>query len=114
VKPDLTYYARIKLCQPGTAKPGELATSIDVQGKTVAKDVDVAATAGGIGKAADLVFNGIRPEHGVIAIRFWNGSSGQAMVQAIEIGPGEGGAGVKPVSIQRTATPSSASRTAGL
>jgi hypothetical protein len=88
VKPDVTYYARIKLCQPGPAKPGELATSIDVQGKTVAKDVDVAVTAGGIGKATDLVFNDIRPEHGVIAIRFWNSASGQAMVQAVEIGPG--------------------------
>ena len=39
-------------------------------GKPVAVDMDIAATAGGLGKAADLVFNDIRPQHGVIAIRF--------------------------------------------
>ena len=32
--------------------------------------MDIAATAGGLGQAADLVFNDIRPQHGVIAIRF--------------------------------------------
>ena len=78
-------------------RPGKLATSIDIQGKTVAADVDIAATAGGLGKAVDLVFNDIKPKNGVIAIRFWNRFSGEAMVQAIEIGPDRSEPGVKPV-----------------
>ena len=101
VDPKLTYYARIKLCQPNApAKPGGFATSIDIQGKPVANDVDIAATAGGLGKAVDLMFNDIRPEHGVIAIRFWHRAAGEAMVQAIEIGPGKSDPGAKPVSFQ--------------
>ena len=52
VKPEGVYHARVKLCQATAApKPGQFATSIDIQGKTVAKDIDVAAKAGGVGKA---------------------------------------------------------------
>jgi len=55
---------------------------------------------GGLGKAADLVFNDIKPQNGVIAIRFWNRFSGEAMVQAIKIGPGKSDPGDKPVPFQ--------------
>ncbi len=97
VNPQSTYYARIKLCQPfAPSAPGAFATTIDIQGKTAASDVDIAATAGGLGKAVDLVFNDIRPMHGVIAVRFWNRCNGQAMVQAIEVGSGQGGPGARP------------------
>jgi hypothetical protein len=106
VDPKQTYYARIKLCQTDAPDgPGKLATSIDIQGKTVAADVDIAATAGGLGKPADLVFNDIKPEHGVIAIRFWNRFSGEAMVQAVEIGPNQSEPGVKPVQAVLPQTP---------
>jgi hypothetical protein len=98
VDPKRTYYARIKLCQADEPEsPGKLATSIDLQGKSVAADVDVAATAGGLNKPADLVFNGIEPKNGVIVIRFWNRHGGEAMVQAVEIGPGSSEPGAKPV-----------------
>ena len=98
VDPKQTYHVRIKLCQADApSAPGKLATSIDIQGKPVADDVDIAATAGGQGKPVDLVFNDIKPEHGVIAIRFWNRFGGEAMVQAIEIGPGQSESGAKPV-----------------
>ena len=98
VDPKVTYYARIKLCQvDAPAAPGKLATSIDIQGKTAVQDVDIAATAGGQGKAVDLVFNDIKPKNGVIAIRFSNRHGGEAIVQAIEIGPGQTEAGAKPV-----------------
>lgn len=98
VNPQAKYYARIKLCEPeAPVKPGQFSTNIDVQGQTVAKGVDIAATAGGYGKAVDLVFNDIRPKNGVIAIRFWHGSSGQASCQAIEIGEGKTDAGAKPI-----------------
>jgi hypothetical protein len=100
VDPKQTYHARIMLCQADAPDgPGKLATCIDIQGKKVAADVDIAATAGGLGKPADLVFNDIEPEHGVIAIRFWNRFSGEAMVQAVEIGLGKSDAGAKAVQI---------------
>ncbi len=60
--------------------------------------MDIAATAGGLGKAVDLVFNDIRPQHGVIAIRFQGTVSTIAMIQAIEVGPGPSAAGAKPVA----------------
>jgi hypothetical protein len=101
VDPQAAYYARIKLCEPKhSLPPGRFATTIDIQGKTAAADVDIAATAGGPGKAVDLVFNDIRPEHGVIAIRFRHRGSGEAMCQAIEIGPGRSAPGAEPVRFQ--------------
>jgi hypothetical protein len=98
VDPRQKYFVRIKLCQADApSSPGELATSVDLQGKTVAEDVDIAATVGGRGKAIDLVFNEVEPKGGVLAIRFWNRHGGEAMVQAIEIGPGASAEGAKPV-----------------
>ena len=55
VDPKQTYHVRIKLCQADApAAPGKLATSIAIQGKPVAEDVDIAATAGGLGQASGL------------------------------------------------------------
>lgn len=100
VDPKAAYHVRIKLCQADApSAPGKLATSIDIQGKTAAADVDIAATAGGQGKAVDLVFNDIPPKNGVIAIRFWNRFGGEAIVQAIEIGPSQSEPGATPVQV---------------
>jgi hypothetical protein len=100
VDPRSTYHVRIKLCQADApSAPGKLATTIDIAGKTVAADVDIAATAGGLGKAVDLVFNDVKPRNGVIAVRFSNRFFGEAMVQAIEIGPGRSEPGAKPVTV---------------
>jgi len=91
----------MKFCQTEPApKPGEYATNIEIQGDPVVSDLDVAATAAGLNKAVDLVFNDVRPKHGVIAIRFRHRDKGNAMVQAIEIGPGATAAGARPVSFQ--------------
>ena len=99
VAPEQTYHVRLKFCQAREAsQPGGYATNVEIGGKTVATDLDIAATAGGLGKAADLVFNDIRPQHGVIAIRFLGSVSTIAMIQAIEVGPGPGPAGDKPVA----------------
>jgi hypothetical protein len=96
VNPQRIYHVRIKLCQADrSATPGEFATSIDLQGKPVAGDLDIAARAGGPGKALDLVFNNVRAEHGVIAILFFS-RSGEAMVQAVELGPAQAGAEPRP------------------
>jgi len=48
----------------------------------------------------DLVSNGIRPEHGVISIRFWNRFGGEALIQAIEVGPGASPAGARPLGFR--------------
>ena len=99
VAPEETYHVRLKFCQARKpSEPGGYATSIEIGGKPVAMDVDIAATAGGLGKAVDLVFNDIRPTHGVIAIRFLGSASTVAMIQAIEVGPGPSPAGAKPVA----------------
>jgi hypothetical protein len=101
VNPTRTYSVRIKLCQAvNPPAPGGYATTIDLQGKTVAKDVDLAATAGGLGKAVDLVYNDVRPEHGVVAVRFWHRFAGKALVQAIEVIPGSSAPGARPVQYQ--------------
>ncbi|MHB1035711.1 MAG: malectin domain-containing carbohydrate-binding protein [Pirellulales bacterium] len=88
VAPAGSYQVRLKFCQAEKpAQPGQDATSIELQGKEVVSDMDVAAKAGGLGKAVDLVYDDVRPVHGMIAIRFWNRRSGTAMIQAIEIVP---------------------------
>ncbi len=88
VAPAETYQVRLKFCQAEKSiQPGQDATSIELQGKEVFADLDVAARAGGLGKAVDLVYEGVRPVQRMIAIRFWNRGSGNAMVQAIEIVP---------------------------
>ena len=62
--------------------------------------MDVFATAGGANKAVDLVYNDIAPKNGMIAIKFKGnavaGCNSEAMVQAIEVGPGPGGTGATP------------------
>jgi hypothetical protein len=69
---------------------------ISVNGNKVVKKLDVTAMAGGTNKAIDLFFNDIKPNNGVIEIHFEGltydeaGStrSGEAFVQALEIGQG--------------------------
>jgi hypothetical protein len=102
VDPTQTYHVRLKFCQTEPPpEPGWYATSIELQQREVVTDLDIAATAKGLGKAVDLVFTDVRPEHGVVAIRFWHRISGQAMVQAIEVLPGAGSpGGAQPVRFE--------------
>ena len=98
VAPEQIYHVRLKFCQARKPPdPGGYTTSIQIGDKPVAADMDIAATAGGLGKAIDLVVNDVRPQHGVIAIRFLSTASSVAMIQAIEVGPGNSAAGAKPV-----------------
>ncbi|MBN1346589.1 MAG: hypothetical protein JXQ73_28120 [Phycisphaerae bacterium] len=95
------YHARLKFAETTNVKPDQRAiTSIAINGKQVTKDMDITATAGGVNKAVDLVFNEIKPEHGVIAIRFTGHEGKAAMVQALEVGPGHGGQGATPVCLE--------------
>ena len=94
-----TYHARIKLAETREAEPRLRVMTVEINGQHVAKHLDIAATAGGINKAADLVFDNIEPRNGCIALRFRNRFGGEAIVQAIEVGPGPGGEGAKPICL---------------
>jgi len=94
-----TYHARIKLCETTATPARSRALTVEINAAPVATDVDVSATAGGIGRASDLVYDGIAPSHGVIALRFRNTHGGEAAVQAVEIGPGPGGPSAQAVCL---------------
>ncbi|MHB8523172.1 MAG: malectin domain-containing carbohydrate-binding protein, partial [Limisphaerales bacterium] len=96
------YYARLKFAETSNGGPAKRPVTIRLNGREVVSGMDVAATAGGLNRAVDLVFNDLAPTNGVIAIRFIGGSDSEAMVQAVEIGPGYGGPGAKPVSLPAT------------
>jgi len=104
-----SYHVRLKFTERRNAsgEASKRATSIFINGKKVVSDMDVAATAGGFQKAVDLVFNDIEPRNGVIEIRFSNEHGGEAGVQALEVGPGTGGQGAKPVSVPAVSQPGS-------
>ncbi len=67
---------------------------------TEAGDLDLFATAGGAYKPVDLVFNDLQPKNGIIEIRLTaspkGGCRAEAILQALEIGPGDGGTGAIP------------------
>ncbi|MBN1488659.1 MAG: hypothetical protein JXA69_01975 [Phycisphaerae bacterium] len=100
------YYVRLKFAATRGLDTRKNCFDILLNGRKVVERLDVAGTASGVNKAADLVFNGITPKNGIIEIRFTSplvGDGGQtvrgeAFVQAIEIGPGPGGQGATPVS----------------
>jgi hypothetical protein len=98
-----SYHLRLKFAETQYDGASLRGITIFVNGQEVTTGLDVWATAGGKNKAADLVYNDIHPENGVVAIRFVgskvNGCQQDAMVQALEIGPGEGGEGSTPKTI---------------
>lgn len=93
------FYVRLKFAETRDIEPKLRAVTIAINGDTVATDIDLAATAGGLNRAVDLVFSGIKPKHGIIEVRFSNTHGGEAMVQALELGPSHGGQGVEPVGL---------------
>ncbi len=94
-----TYHARLKFLETRNVDPKQRAVTVCINDREVATNMDIAATAGRLHHAVDLVFNRIEPVHGIICIRFRNDFGGEAMVQAIEIGPGDGGHGSTPVTV---------------
>jgi len=83
-----TYSVRLKLAQtPRDVDPRRLRVTVRINGKEVAGPIDVAARAGGLGRALDLCYNDIRPQHGIIEIRLTGPSGGEAMAQALEVLP---------------------------
>ncbi len=99
-----TYGVRLKFAATRGLNPNENCVTIAINGSEVVHKMDVAATAGGPNRAADLVFDEIAPRNGVIDIRFTGGDAdqgvfGEAFVQAIEVGPDVGGQGAAPVCV---------------
>ena len=98
-----TYHVRIHLAETQFTAPNQRSMSIAINGESKTEKMDLFATGGGERKTAVLVYNDIRPKNGVIAIRFkgeaLKGCRSDALVQAIEIGPGESEAGATPKAV---------------
>jgi hypothetical protein len=100
------YHVRLKFAAARGLDTRLNCFDILINGQRVAKKLDVAATAGGPNCAADLVFNDIAPRNGIVEVRFKaarvaDGDKlfrGEAFVQALELGPGDGGKGAQPGS----------------
>lgn len=100
------YHVRLKFAATRGLDTRLNCFDILINGRRVVTKLDVAATAGGPNRALDLVFNDIAPRNGIIEVRFkaarvMDGDKlfrGEAFVQALELGPGDGGKGAQPVS----------------
>ena len=107
-----TYYTRLKFAAARGADTANQCFDIRINGRKAVDRLDVAAKAGGPNRALDLVFNGIEPRNGIIEVRFTGKMTapshgprnGQAFVQALEVGLGDGG----PVAVPLPPTPPSA------
>jgi len=99
------YYLRLKFMgenRDPAYSAADRSMTILINGKEATRHFDPVATAGGWGRACDLVFNGIEPQNGIIEIKFVGSrisrvGNGEAFVNAIEVGPGDGGSGLTPV-----------------
>ncbi|HEY5914050.1 MAG TPA: malectin domain-containing carbohydrate-binding protein [Verrucomicrobiae bacterium] len=100
------YHARLKFAATRGLDTRTNCFDIRINDRPVVERLDVTATAGGPDRAVDLVFNDLTPKNGILEFRFTaarisNADTtlrGEAFVQALEIGPGEGGQGARPVS----------------
>jgi hypothetical protein len=101
------YHARLKFAATRGLDTRADSFDISINGRRVVEGLDVTATAGGPNRAVDLVFNDLTPRNGVLEFRFTAArmskadatARGEAFVQALEIGPGSGGQGAKPISV---------------
>jgi hypothetical protein len=98
-----TYHVRMKFAETQHEGPNQRGITIYVNDQKMVEGFDVFATAGGANKAVDLVYNNIQPKEGVIEIRLEGSMIGgvpkEAMLQALEVGPGDGGSGAIPKTI---------------
>jgi hypothetical protein len=98
------YHVRLKFAETQFHAPGERGITIYLNEKKVLENFDVIKTAGGPNKPADLVYNNIEPHNGVIAVRLSGATlracQGEAILQALEVGPRDGGKGSDPQSVE--------------
>ncbi len=97
------YHVRLKFAETQFAQPRQRAMSIWINGRRVVEGFDVFATAAGINAPVDLVYNDIEPRNGVIDVRLAGdevrGRQCEAILQALEVGPGDGGSGSTPKTV---------------
>ncbi len=93
------YSLRLHFVETRQTPPIERAITICINGSLSAEKVDIAATAGGMYRAAALVFGGIQPVSGVIELRVFGSENGDAIIQAAEVIPGEIPAGARVISV---------------
>ncbi len=93
-----TYHVRLKLAETRRGESAWGLQTIEVNGRPIAENMDVGATAGGVNRAVDLVANGITPQNGIIAVRVRSTTGGEAILQAAEVGLGDGGVGARPTT----------------
>jgi len=115
------YHVRLKLMESRWVEPAGRLMDIDINGRPAVRNLDIAATASGrpasvlftanqkkiwagLNRAVDLVFNDIKPSHGVVAIRFRGVNNAEAVVSAVEVAPGPGGAGATPITAPKSST----------
>jgi hypothetical protein len=109
-----TYHVRVKLMETRVVELAQRTMNIDINGQPAVHNLDILATAAGhpaklvpgipdthqrldgLNCAVDLVFDNISPKHGVVAVRFTGCKGAEAVVSAIEVGPGPGGKGATP------------------
>ncbi|MBI4580770.1 MAG: hypothetical protein HY718_13770 [Planctomycetes bacterium] len=98
------YHLRLKFAAARDLAAAAGPITILVTGKIVAERMDVAATAGGRDRAVDLVVNHVTPQNGIVELRLRGGNvdpqgqpASEAYIQALELGPGDGGTGTIPV-----------------
>lgn len=98
-----TYHVRLKFAETQHDRPRRRAMTISINGRKVVEGFDVFATAGGMNRPVDLVFNNISPKNGIVEIRFAGDEIGgqqcEAIIQAVELGPGDGGSGTEPKTV---------------
>jgi Malectin domain len=91
------YHVTIHLAETQMTGPHQRSMTILVNDEIKADELDPFGAAGGANRALDLVYDGITPKNGMIAVRFKGnpgaGCNSEAIVQAIEVGPGPGGNG---------------------
>jgi len=83
------YYIKLKFAERREISQDVLKqmVTIHINGNTIITNMNIAAAAGAINKALDLVFYDISPKNGVIEIRLSNQHGGEAILQAMEVGP---------------------------
>ena len=83
------------------------AMTIYINGEKVIENFDVLKKAGGPNKAADLFYNNIEPQNGIIAVQLagskLRGCQRDALPQAIDGAPGEDGKGSDPQRVSPAA-----------
>jgi hypothetical protein len=82
------YRVRLRFAETRVAQqPPQRAIDIAINGEVVKTDFDILTDAGGMNRPADLLFEKIAPKNGVIEVRLSNSHGGEAILQALEVGP---------------------------